>query len=367
MRPLSALLLFTLLAPTALTANNDRFARIVLFIPAETDAPEHYEQRLGSLAIRTELFLAKWMKHWNRPIERSQIFARNDDGSIAVTLVKGTLTNANGRAALPEIRSTALEEASRSLPFKVSDHSVWWIFYNYPGVKGFQGGLRKSGGVAINAYPKGAGLIDPKLDLAAPAMVEQSIKGTIHEFGHALGLPHIGARPALNLGNTLMGPVNRAYWKKFDGQDPRVHLSEASAATLWKHPVFKTKASPDPNMPKNFKVTGLTVTESENKQQVIVQGTLKTSVPAHTVIVLDSERGQFGDYWARSYTSPIDPKTGQFKITLDAPYANGVLFLSFSLTNGTTTSDGTQPFQRGCSLTVPYSTKDGSRHFGDGE
>ena len=72
---------------------------------------------------------------------------------------------------------------------------------------------------------------------------EMAIKGTIHEFGHALGLPHIGPRPGVKLGNTLMGPTNRVFCSRTGPDDPRVYLSEASAAALWKHPVSRKEST----------------------------------------------------------------------------------------------------------------------------
>jgi hypothetical protein len=357
------LVLSALVVLSANGEENGRFARLALFIPADAEPPENYEARLGSLGLRTEAFFAKWMAHWKRPIERTEIFARNEDGSIAVTLVKGKLMNAEGRAALPEIRAKAVKGASSQLGLSGSDGTIWWIFYHYPGVKGFQGGATKSGGMAINAYPDAEGEIDPSVDLAAPAMAEQNIKGTIHEFGHALGLPHIGPRATLDLGNSLMGPVNKAFWSKAGGDDIRVYLDEASAAALWKHPLFQKKATPDPAMPTDVNVTGLNITESKDGTQVFVRGELSASLSAHTAVLLDSGRGQFGDYWAKSYSSPIDGSTGEFEITIDEPFEKGTIFLLFCFENGSNSADGKMPFQRGSSIEIPYEGAGGARRF----
>ena len=133
-----------LLVTTALSsaAPNDRFAQIILFIEEGSEPAKNYQERLNSLALRTEAFFSSELKRWKRPVKRTQIFARNEKGNVRISVVKGTLLNPAGRAALPELNNMA-------------------------------------------------------------------IKGTIHEFGHALGLPHIGPRPGRKLGNTLMGPIQQ--------------------------------------------------------------------------------------------------------------------------------------------------------------
>lgn len=62
-------------------------------------------------------------------------------------------------------------------------------------------------------------------------------KASIHELGHAFGLPHIGPLQADDLGNSLMGPVIRAYRSRHPNEQ-RVYLTRASGAMLWKHPLF---------------------------------------------------------------------------------------------------------------------------------
>jgi len=351
-----------LLAPTAQAAENDLNARVVLFIPEDAEPPEKYQQRLESLAVRTEAFFGHWMKHWKRPIEREQIFARNEDDTIQVTLVSGRVTS-KGRAALPEIRKQAVEGAARKLGLGENQPVVWWILYDYPGIRGFQGGSRGIGGIAINAYPKGTDLIAKDIALATPRMAEMAIKGTIHEFGHALGLPHIGPRPGLELGNSLMGPINRVYWSRTGSDDPRVHLTETAAAMLWRHPIFRRESTVAWKMPQEVDVTGLEVTESDDGPRLFVKGKLSASLPAHTAVLLDSERGRFGDYWERSYTGAIDAETGEFKIVVCEPFGRGTLYLSFCFANGVNTSNGRVSFQRGASVQISYSGKRGSRHF----
>jgi hypothetical protein len=203
--------------------------------------------------------------------------------------------------------------------------------------------------MAINAYPPGDGIFDSTPDLAAPEFAAANVKGTVHEFGHALGLPHIGPRPGLKLGNSLMGPVNRAFWGKSGTDDTRVYLSEVSAAMLWRHPLFQPDATATPEQPDDLEVKGL----------IVISGQLVSGQSAHSAVLLDSERGRFGDYWARPYSSSIDQQAGRFSITIAEPFRSGTAYLSFSFKNGLT-SDGDKSFQRGSKLEVTYQGEPGS-------
>ena len=79
------------------------------------------------------------------------------------------------------------------------------------------------------------------MDLAAKPMWALNLKGCIREFGHALGHSHLGTKPSTQSGDTIMGPINRAFKAKakLENEDPRVYLIEASAAMLEHHPIFQ--------------------------------------------------------------------------------------------------------------------------------
>ena len=69
---------------------NDRFARIVLFVPDDAEIPADYQERLTAIALRTEAFFADGIAQWGWPVARREIFARTDD-DIEVTVVRGAL------------------------------------------------------------------------------------------------------------------------------------------------------------------------------------------------------------------------------------------------------------------------------------
>jgi len=301
------------------------------------------------------------MKHWKCPIERPQIFARNDDGKIRVTLVRGNVFNPGGRGALPGIRKKAIESATEQLALDRKSPVTWWIFYHSDGVRGFQGAGGPNGGVAINAYPKGEGLVDLDADLATPDLAASSVKGTIHEFGHALGLPHIGPLPALNLGNSLMGPVNRAYWKRRPGNDPKVYLNEACAVMLKAHPIFRNQPPTErAEMPAKIEVENLKVIAADGGKTISVTGKMSSSIAAHSIVIVDSERNRYGDYWSRAYSAAL--KEGSFTVKIDEPFEAGTLFLGFCFNNGSN-SGGKKSFQGGSKFTIEYRQNAGEFEF----
>ena len=103
--------------------------------------------------------------------------------------------------------------------------------------------------------------------------------------------------------------------------------------------------------------------ESEDQKQLLVQGRLTSGSPAHTAVVLDSERSRFGDYWARPYSGTIHPDTGRFEVSVTRPFRKGTLYLSFCFENGANTADGKKSLQRGSAVEISYSGEPGAREF----
>lgn len=216
-------------------AEPSRSARIVLFAPDGSAIPANYEAKLRDIAAVAEYFFASEIRRWGWTIEREAIFSRTGDGKVEILLARGSIPeNQTGRDALPSIRQAASARVTNLYGISTTEDDVLWIFYHTPDhvVQGFQGSGSTSGGVAINAYPTANATITPGTDLATPEMRDLKLKGAMHEFGHGLGLPHIGPKPSVNAGNTLMGPINNAYESSLPPgeSDTRVYLNEASAA-----------------------------------------------------------------------------------------------------------------------------------------
>ena len=353
-----------------LNADNQRFARLILFVPEGTDIPEAYSERLTQIALRTEAFFKDGIERWGWEVERSEIFARNENGEIEIILARGELPpEAVGRNALPDITRLALEAANAEVSKELAEQSIWWTFYHCPKqeVRGFRGMGGRDYGRAINRYPDVPGEIPPIIHLADETMWPLNLKGCIHEFGHALGLPHIGPKSNDAMGNSLMGPINRAYHSKakIEGNEPRVYLTEASAAMLANHPIFSSNESPKLKRPSKLRIGNLAIEEATSGERISISGSVSGSLLPHSVVVLDSAGRGFGDYWAKPYVSKVDSR-GNFKLHVDEPHSKshkGSLSLYFCLPNGRNASTGPKESMQGGITRIPYSGNSGSRRF----
>src|SRR5690606_18294486 len=115
---------------------------------------------------------------------------------------------------------------------------VWWVWV-YAGdppvrFQSFLGsGNAAQGGLSQVNYTNIAGKIAVDDDIASPFLEEITLKGCIHEFGHALGLPHNGPLEQADLGMPLMGATIINYRNRMKNKERRGYLSDASAAILW--------------------------------------------------------------------------------------------------------------------------------------
>jgi hypothetical protein len=341
--------------------SNDRFARIVLFVPDDAEIPEGYQERLTAIALRTEAFFADGIAQWGWPVARREIFARTDD-DIEVTVVRGALPeDAVGRKGFPLVGPLAKEGATAALGDRTDENTVWWTFYHTPKrvIKGFRGGGDRDGGRAINVYPTAPGEINTTVELGDPAMWPLNLKGCVHEFGHALGLPHIGAKPETGLGNTLMGPINRAFASRLPKgtSEPRVYLCEGSAALLAKHPLFVANGPTPPAGTDHARVNNLAIKDGPDGS-IEITGKISGPAKAHSVMILDSDR-RFGDYWSRSYAAKVGDK-GTFHAKLDEPFPSekGFITLYVCLNDGRNKAVGEEGEMR-----FSYEGKPGERVF----
>ncbi|MEJ6603551.1 MAG: hypothetical protein QNL51_13400 [Opitutaceae bacterium] len=341
--------------------SNDRFARIVLFVPDDAEIPAGYQERLTAIALRTEAFFADGIAQGGWPVARREIFARTDD-DIEVTVVRGALPeDAVGRKGFPLVGPLAMAGATAALGDQADENTVWWTFYHTPKrvIKGFRGGGDRDGGRAINVYPTADGNITADVELGDPEMWPLNLKGCVHEFGHALGLPHIGAKPETGLGNTLMGPINRAFASRLPKgtSEPRVYLCEGSATLLAKHPLFVAHGPTPPAGTDHARVNDL-ATKDGPGGSIEITGKVSGLVAAHSVMILDSDH-RFGDYWSRSYSAKVDDE-GTFHANLDEPFASdqGFITLYVCLNDGRNKAMADEGEMR-----FSYEGKPGSRVF----
>lgn len=372
LKPLCILSTLLSVLPMAILAAeakpNERVARLILFVPDGSELPENYQERFEELALRTEAFFNSELTRNGWKDRRKEIFARDESGAIEVLVARGHLDPVTDRqTSLPAVTSHAMDLIKSKFGEGAESKGVYWTFYHCPdheGMRGFRGGGGRDSGRAINRYPDVEGDIPIEAELGSKAMWSMNIKGCVHEFGHALGLPHIGPKLEETNGNTLMGPINRAFAKRTEGApfDERVYLSEASAAMLAFHPLFSKTHIEYSDANYSINLSGLTIKETDDNH-IHVHGSASCTEDIHSVIALDSPR-RFGDYWSRPYRAPVE-KDGNFSLLVDYPFEEpkGSLAIFFSLDSGhNTTKGGREVLQQGV-MTVQYTGKPGERTF----
>jgi hypothetical protein len=225
-------------------------------------------------------------------------------------------------------------------------------------------GCARDGGSAVVNYDTIPGEIRPDLGLEMGFNSAYFLKGTVHELGHAFGLSHLGPDTSLNLGNSLMGANVSVYVERKHSNADQVYLTEASAAILWKHPVFSGTVKDRQRQP-SVKLVDYRPAYSRASNRITLAGKLVSDTPAHSVVVID-DRGEPGDeYWFGSHVARIAPD-GTFRVAIDHPArAEGRFRILFCFDNGIVTGDGAGVVadDRG-EIRKTYRFRDGSYRFG---
>jgi WD40-like Beta Propeller Repeat len=343
--------------------------RIILFTPSDRQPPATVSHRLTQIADATEKFLLGEMTRWKYLPAVSKLFRRNPDGTVEVTYVKGDRPAADSYYAKSGCDAEAKAKAKQQLRIEGEGH-IWWTFLyigdrptRFADWKG--GGCARDGGGAIVNYDTLPGEIRPDLNPGAGFNADIFLKGTIHELGHALGLPHIGPDLSLKMGNSLMGANNSVYAERKYSNPDQIYLTEASAAMLWKHPVFSGSTKDRQRQP-SVKLADFKPTYSRTSNRITLAGKLVSDMPAHSVVVLDDLGKPEDEYWYRSHVARIAPD-GTFKVAIDRPAkANGHFRILFCFDNGVVTGDGAGlDFNDRGEIRKGYRFRDGSYLFGN--
>ena len=333
--------------------NQEMKLRMVLFAPADKEFPVGYQERYKEIADYTEAFFAKWMNYWGYPCENPLRIERDDKGYPIVMTVKGKHNyDHQFYKKLSGIKKEVIEQAKNEFN-EPSENQVWWIL-NYPKRKRSSrgGGNVQDGGTCFANYNEGEGKINVTDDLGAGFLEEIKLKSLIHELTHALGLGHIGPRESLDLGNSLMGPVNKAYKRVFNN-DSRVYLSNAAAAILWKHPLFSGNGK-DRMITPEVQLKKYKVKFDEKKKQFIVEGKLKSNCSAHSVVISNASKGDRSAYWRKAFVGKVK-SNGSFRcVVTDLKEADGELVIGFCFNNGAITGDGEKLGLNKSGIRKPY-------------
>ena len=321
--------------------------QIVFLTPGDVEPPEGVTRRLTQVADCAEALFVKWMKAWEYPPQRERIFQRKADGSVKVWFVKAEETLASGEFPLEggnlarKGKLLAMEEYGLA-----QDLDVWWVwvYVGDPPMKYatyLGSGNAATGGLCVVNYVNLPGEIVPQMNLAGDAVEKLMVKGCIHEFGHALGLPHSGPLEKDDLGMPLMGATVRNYRARMKNNEERVCLTQDSAAILWKHPLFSGTPERRYAMP-NIRWHDISVRNDRSRRIARLVGRVTSSVPVHSVIVYDTVPEVQANYFQKAYVARVE-KDGAFEVVITEPVTmpvSGSFKLVACCGNGTMTGDG---------------------------
>ena len=333
--------------------------RIVFFTPSDVAPPEGVEARITQMANYVQDFFGRWMRRWGYEPRLSLALDRRADGFPEILYVRGKHTEASGKYNKPDFQPEVIQTACKQYGIERRGQ-VWWILM-YKGPQdnwGRGGGDALGGGAATARFYTELGIIKVGEDLAGGFPREIMLKGAIHELGHALGLPHIGPKDSDNLGNSLMGPVNKVYSSRKSPMDQRVYLSEASAAMLWKHPLFTEAATRETRQPR-VKLLDCHATYRKEDGSVEVTGKVRSPLPVHSVVVAEESQSPRGDYWTQTFVGKT-ASDGTFCVRVsDLQERDGCLKIVLCCENGAVVGESRgRGFGGGFSL--PYQYKDGA-------
>jgi hypothetical protein len=317
-------------------------ARMVFFTPMDVSVPADARKKLTEVAEATEKFYFQWMNRWGYPPVATNLFSRESDGQVELLAVKGDQPAASGKYSKPNFSDYVIKEATKKYHVPGKYH-VWWIFV-YLGDRparfnDFAGaGNPIGGGWAMVNYDTLPGDYQSDKSLVEGYNGEVFLKGMIHELGHAFGLPHQGPDPELGFGNTLLGPTTKLYVASKKPLPNQVYLCEASAAMLWKHPLF-AETNSDQWHKASLKLLDFKTAYNSTNDSVTLSGRLVSDQHAHSVVVIDEPKQVRSDYWHQSHAARIAPD-GTFQVSIKHPASDGRLRILFCFDNGAVTGDG---------------------------
>lgn len=316
---------------------------MVLFVPADVEPPPGVQRRFAQIAAITEAFLVKEMTKNGYPPAVTTPFPRDERGNYKFLFIRGEHSVDSGKYDKPGFQNAVTNAAVQKYNLS-RDRHVWWIwvylgdppkrFTNYRG-----GGNSIDGGWAMCNYTNLPGELDPKLPIASGFHQDLTLKACIHELGHGFGLPHLGPISRDRRGNTLMGPQTKVYHNKVDAREKDVYVCDATAAMLWKHPIFSGSVARRQQMPK-FEMTSCEGEFNRSGRYLEITGEIQSDIPAHSVVVIEEAPDGGSTYFRKSFAGKVD-ENGRFRVKVtELEREAGDLRILFCFENGVNTGDG---------------------------
>ncbi|MGI9472276.1 MAG: hypothetical protein ACR2NZ_12115 [Rubripirellula sp.] len=308
--------------------------RIVLFSPSDVDPPAGVRERLKEYVMYSQAFYGKWMNHWGYECENLLPVKLDEDGYPEIFFVRGRHDEASGVYAKLGFQDEVVQTACRQHELDPKGQ-VWWIFtYKGPSSRGFRGGGNaQRGGTSTSIYDATVkDHLNIEDHLGGDESMNMKSKAAIHELGHAFGLPHIGPLSEDKLGNSLMGPVIKAYRSRYP-DEPRVYLTRASAAMLWKHPLF-SGTTKDRDAVPTLDLSDFSVSHDAGAKSMTATGSIDSNYRAHSVVIANESSATRSDYWRKCFVGRV-AEDGSFEVEITEPdQADGQLKIVACFNNG---------------------------------
>ena len=364
-------ILFLVTSESALTGqqrqpekDKDAVLRVVFFCPSDVEPPEGVKERLEQYIDYAQDFYSKWMKHWGYECTGILPVKRDADGTPEILFVKGLHTEASGAYRELGFQNEVINSACREHSLNPKGQ-VWWIFtYKGPEKRGFRGGgnARRGGISTAIYYPEAEANLKLEDHLGGPN-VPKNAKACIHELGHALGLPHIGPVESDRMGNSLMGPIVKAFAARFPNEE-RVYLTKASAAMLWKHPLFDGSGENRDHAPE-FTIKSFKVSPSRSRKSLVVRGSIETQDNVHSIVIAKESKLTQSEYWRKCYATRVSDD-GSFEVEIsELDRADGLLRIVCCFENGSVVGAESR-YGLGNGFVKQYSYQNGKYEFEKG-
>jgi len=303
--------------------NNDKYTKqlnVIYFIPSDITANPDFQRRISTILLKHQLFVMKWMKHWGYE-EKSFGLPLDANGMVKVVIVNGKEKKADypydSSISVPKMEAEIKQHyTDNNLPW-YSDHTLivtatngdtsetpyygygkWCYATDYDGMAYELYNIDPITGEAINPTPLTTNLIG----------------GLLHELGHGLNAPHVGAtlsqKNDTQYGTALMGSGNTTYGKK------PTFMHHSTAAIMNNCQISSTT-----NMTYYETTTGKVTLESPviNGDNITVKGTFTASRTVTDVIIRffnSTETFQGGSHGYTSVAWVVKPNGNKFEISV---------------------------------------------------